>query len=156
MSVDHGPAPRLVGTNCTEPVGTPPPVEVTVAFSMTTVPACSVTGALSGGLLSVVVVADLPVAGLGVIWIVAVPDDALWWALPEYLATTVFLAGSTNCAVQDVLRAFRVPWHNLRVPDQNVTVPVGFPPRPFSVADSVMFVWVKPVFGADTTVVVAY
>ena len=37
------------------------------------------------------VVADLPVAGLGVIWIVAVPDDA-WFNAPVVLSIWVVLA----------------------------------------------------------------
>src|ERR1700735_2894758 len=155
MSVAYGPPPRLVGRNSTVPVGVPPPADVTVTLSSVTWPACVVTGALSFGLLIVTLVANFPVVGLFVTLMTAVPDDGLCRALPEYLAVTVFVPGLVNCAEHDVVRRYRLPWHSLRVPSQNVTVPVGFPPVPFSVADSLMFVCVYPVFGPATTVVVA-
>src|ERR1700733_6864336 len=64
-----------------------------------------------------------------------VPEDALWVELPPYFAVMVLFAAVEKLALQCVEPLDRVPWHSLRVPSQNTTVPVGRVP-PVTVADS--------------------
>src|SRR5579872_5573981 len=97
MSVANG-GWRLVGTNSTVPVGTPPPAEVTVTFNVAGWPACTVSGWAAVGRVICVVVANLPLVGLFETLMVAVPDEGLCRALPEYLAVIVLVPGLVNWA----------------------------------------------------------
>src|SRR5580698_4142439 len=128
---------RLAGAIVIVPVGTVPFAAVTVATTSYMVPGCSLAHTVLAGLVMFVVVTTAVGGGvvdLFVTLMTAVPDDGLCRALPEYLAVIVLVPGLVNCAEHDVVRRYRLPWHSLRVPSQNVTVPVGFPPVPFSVA----------------------
>jgi hypothetical protein len=116
------------------------------------VPTATVPGSV---FVIVVVVADF-VTGLLATVSFAVPEEALWLELPAYLPVMVLVAGSENLAVQWVDPLDRVPWHNFRVPDQNVTVPVGLLPDPLTVADSFTLESTKAFLGlTDTLVFVA-
>ena len=74
-----------------------------MAVSVSGLPACTVS--MSAGLVTVVVVANVPgggVVGLFMIFTLAVPEDALCVELPEYTPFTVLVEAVKNLAEQDV------------------------------------------------------